>query len=105
MLCRSSGGDDADRVFPRLGEDNHGENALENANPDPSLLAIVLPLVEESDHGMLKHRGHIQEIHSVPPDIAIILRLIPFVGHRGSVYTNRSYVKWFSSTVRTLKLS
>lgn len=93
IFCRLSGRDDAYGVFFRLGEHDHGHDRLQHANPNPAILAVICPLIEKRNHGMLEHRRHIQEVNPVPPDVQPVLSLIPFIGHGSNVYTKCIYVK------------
>ena len=101
MFCCLSDGDYTDGVFLWFGECHNGKDCLENAYADPSIFAIFLSLVEECDHGMLKHRRNIQEINPMPADVHPILGFIPFVFHGSNVYTDSNYVKGLFSSART----
>jgi hypothetical protein len=69
--------DDADRLGIGFTENDNHHTVVEQADADPTILAVILAVIEPDQHGSAKHTRGLGKIKAVPPDVEPILRRVP----------------------------
>src|SRR5947208_1635642 len=71
--CGLSHGKNANRVFTTLREGNHHGAGAKHPDADPTILAIILAVVQCGEHGRFKHFPGVGEIQAVFANVALVL--------------------------------
>jgi len=102
MSQRLSYGDDTDAILIiplQIHDNNNG--ILHKTDTDPSILSIVLTIIQICEQRVTEHLNSIHEIDTVSTYILTVFLLIPFELHSTIVYTICLYVKrWFQKCSR-----
>src|SRR5208282_5773719 len=89
FIVRPSQRNDADGVGYWLCERHESGATLNRANPNPSLLAIVLARVGPDKEGTAEHLLCPSEVEAMLPNVGAVLGFVPFEDHCNS---KRSYI-------------